>query len=136
MAIITAIQQCMSEKGFSVTPVEMRPDKLTYTFWVEGGSPGDTSAMEDRLECEARFNLPEAEVAFQAQHMLKGAEREAVLADFIDCMTEAGVAGLTGQDTFDVVASRIDALREGGGDDTAALACLDQFAPRLFGPYQ
>jgi len=124
----------MDDKGWDVTPVEMRSDGLTYTFSVQGGTPGDTSAMDDRLDCEGQFNLPDAEVAYQAQHALSGAEREAVFREFAGCMENAGVPGITVRDTVQHVAELVVGLGEAGEDNSAAVACLDQYGSRLYGP--
>lgn len=130
--IVASIRQCMIREGYEVGPVEMRPDGISYGFSITGSVPGDTSAHDDLLECEAQFNLPQAEVAYVNQHSLTGAERERVLAEFVTCMDEAGFPGVTSSDTIQEINERV-AATQGSAKFDEGVVCLDQYGGRLYG---
>lgn len=133
MAIVYAIRSCMLDQGFDANPVEMRSDGLTYTFTVSGGTPGDTTIMEARDGCSMKFNFWEAEVAYQEQNVVTGAEREEMWKNFISCLDDAGVPGVTDTETLEEISQRIAALEDAGHDTSAAATCLNDFANRIFG---
>lgn len=133
VALVTASQQCMAEKGYDVGPVELRDDQLTYGYSIYGGQVGDTSASQDIAECEQPLNFAEAEIAYQEQHVLSGAERERVQAEFLTCLEDAGVAGVTADDSLEQITDRILQLQQSGEDTDAAMVCVNQYGSRLFG---
>lgn len=132
MRIVASIRECMIREGYEVGPVEMRPDGISYGFAVTGGAPGDMSAHDDRLACEANFNLPQAEVAYVNQHTLTGAERERIFAEFVACMDEAGFPGVTSSDTIQEINERVVAT-QGSAKFDEGVICLDQYGGRLYG---
>lgn len=136
LAIVTATHQCMVEKGYDVGPVEMRDDDLTYTFSIYGGEVGGEANGRALHACEQPFNYAEAEVAYQDQNILTGAEREQVYAEFIACLEEAGIPGVSEQDSMDEIVRRLDELGAAGGDPDPGLTCVAEYSGRIFGPYQ
>ncbi|MBZ2199714.1 hypothetical protein [Occultella gossypii] len=133
VALVSAVRQCMVDKGYDVDPVEMRDDDLTYGFSIGGGQVGDTSSGQDLAACEQPLNFADAEIAFQEQNVLTGAEREQVMAEFITCLDDAGVPGITEQDSLEEITQRMVELEESGGDVQPAMACTNQYASRIFG---
>lgn len=133
LALVGAVHQCMADKGYEVGPLEMREDGITYGFSITGGQVGDTSSSQDFAACELPLNFAEAEIAYTEQNVLTGAERERLQAEFLACLEDAGVAGVTANESLEEITQRILRLEESGEDPDEALACVNQYASRLFG---
>lgn len=134
VSIVRAVRHCMMEKGYETDEVEKRQDGVTYGFGFSGGGgQRTTNGQEDLVSCEQEFALMEAELAFQDQHALTGAEREAAFSEFTSCMSAAGVSGITSALSVVEVQERMAELAEAGEDDSAAVACWTQHKSQLFG---
>lgn len=131
LTIVRGVRECMIEKGFEADEVEKRLDGVTYGFTFSGGSgPSDGS---DLVECEQQHGLMEAELAFQDQQALSGADREAVYAELIACLDAAGVPGATSSMDAPEVGQLIGTHKEAGEDVADAERCLTAYSAKLFG---
>jgi hypothetical protein len=137
VSIVRAVHACMADKGYDVEDVQRRTDGVTYGFAfsgsaaerVDGRSPNGSRDLSD---CEQVYGLPEAEVAYQDQQALSGAEREALYAQFVGCMDAAGLDGITVGDQAADVQDRLAAATDSGQDVGAAEGCWTQYSTRLF----
>lgn len=134
--IVGAARQCMVDLGYDATEVEKRPDGLTYWFAIEGGAVGDSDTADDHQRCVEQYDLPQAEVAYQDQNVVTGAEREVILADFAQCMDKAGFPGATLYDSYEEILDRIAVATDYGRLDTEASRCLTDYGSRLYGGTQ
>lgn len=132
-AIVQYAANCMLEKGYEPSSVERRSDGVTYGFGLSGSAGGMETSREDLLACEAEVHLMEAEIAFQDQSALTGTERERVYAEFITCMEEVGVMGITSADDADAVMDKMALFVENGGSEPGSTACYQRFRNDLFG---
>lgn len=133
--IVQYARDCMEEKGYPVGDVYQRDDELTYTFDLDGtlAEMGDADRrQEDMLACEAEMNYADAEIAYQDQNVLSGAEREEKFAEFAECMSGAGVE-VTAADDGAAVTEKIRAFVDAGGAEMPVMSCYDRFSVRLYG---
>ena len=138
VTIVQAVHDCMIDRGFSVTDVEKRADGLSYSFTIDGGSgPGSMTGLENRLVCEGRLNLAEAEIAYQAQHVLAGAEHDVVFQLFATCMDGAGFPDVSADDTSEQIRDRVATVLDAEGPEAIeqAESCWNMYGALLFGPY-
>lgn len=135
VAIVRAVHACMVDKGYDVEDVSRRTDGVTYGFQFSGSGTGSgsLSGQQDLVECEERYGLMAAEIAFQDQVALSGAEREAVYGQLIACLDAAGVTGITSASTALDVGAAIESLERSGADVSAATTCWTQYSTQLFG---
>lgn len=133
LALVSAVRQCMADKGYEVGPIEKREDRVTYGFAITGGQVGDTSSSQDFAACELPLNFADAEIAYQEQNVLAGAERERLQGEFLACLEAAGVGGVTADVPLEEITQRILRLEESGENPDEAFACVSQYASRLFG---
>jgi len=135
LSIVRAVHTCMADEGYDVEEVERRTDGVTYGFQFSGSGTGDgsSSGQQDLVACEERYGLMAAEIAFQDQVALSGAEREAVYAQLVECLDGAGVTGITSSSTAADVGRAIEQLDRAGVDVTDATTCWNQYATQLFG---
>lgn len=131
--IVAAVRQCMMDLGYDVTEIEMRPDGVTYWFGIEGGTGEDLSSADDHEACAWEYNLPQAEVAYQEQNVLTGAEWEASFDDFIACLEDAGISGITPEDSLKTITVRVQEFENAGNNGSAATVCMNDYSPRIFG---
>lgn len=139
VAIVSAVRTCMVERGFDVSEVQKRMDGVSYGITISGGDgPGDTTTQENLLACEARVNLMEAELAYQAQSVLAGAERDVIFDRFQACMTSAGFPGIAPEDSARDILDRLGPVIEERGRGTVEPAedCWNMFGVLLYGPSQ
>lgn len=135
-AIVQYAADCMLEKGYNPSAVERRSDGVTYGFELTGGTTdGIEKSREDLQVCEGEVHLMEAEIAFQDQSALTGAERERVYAEFVTCMDEVGLTGVSSADDAETVQDKMAAFVENGGSEGAAQECYERFRNDLFGSY-
>ncbi|NHT18051.1 hypothetical protein [Cellulomonas sp. IC4_254] len=135
LSIVRAVHSCMADEGYDVEDVERRTDGVTYGFQFSGSGTGSgsSSGQQDLVACEERYGLMAAEIAFQDQVSLSGAEREAVYGQLIACLDGAGVTGITSSSTAADVGQAIQQLERAGTDVTDATTCWNQYSTRLFG---
>ncbi len=128
--IVQYVRDCMEEQGYSVTDVYQRDDGLTYAYDFEDRMGDDD--FELLSECEGEVHLMDAEVAYQDQNTLTGAEREEQFALFAECMTNAGVE-VTAADDGAAVAEKMRAFVDGGGAEMPVTSCYTRYSTRLYG---
>jgi hypothetical protein len=136
VSIVRAVHACMVDKGYDVDDVTKRTDGVTYGFTFSGSGGGDgpsPNRQQDLVACEQQYGLMEAELAYQDQVALGGADREVVFAELAECLDTAGVPGVTSADSAQDVQDRIAALTDSGQDSSAAAACWTSYSTRLFG---
>lgn len=138
VGIVQAVHDCMIDRGFSVTDVEKRGDGVSYGFTIDGGSgPGSMTGQENLLVCEERLNLAEAEIAYTAQHVLAGTERDVVFQLFATCMGGAGFPDVRADDTSEQIRDRMAIVLDAEGPEAIeqAESCWNTYGALLFGPY-
>ncbi len=133
--IVQYARDCMEEKGYPVGDVYQREDELTYTFDLDGSAAemGDVEKRQDDLQvCESEMNYADAEIAYQDQNVLSGAEREERFTEFSACMAGTGVE-VTAADDGAAVREKIRAFVDAGGAEQPVMSCYDRFSVRLYG---
>lgn len=132
-AAVERTADCVAKEGFDVSEVELRPDDVTYGFSITSSNDTDLSLVDGAFAQCSAAHLDSVESRYLGSLELSGAEREAVYAEFTECLKSAGVETVVVGDEEGIVTSKISAVEETGVNVDDAWRCQQKYLIPLFG---
>jgi hypothetical protein len=120
-AALEAARDCLHEAGYTTTPPTVTPDGIRSAYAVFPPAGGESSSEQgDRCWYE---HGEAAESVWLAQHQKPAADHQALTEQYMNCLAELEVTGVTGEMEDWEIATALDAQ----GAPMEAWVCREQY---------
>ena len=131
---IEAEAACVQQAGYQTTPIAKGSDGLTLQFGLSvptgieiGTTAGDSwnaAAQAAQDQCYQRY-AHDVEHAYIAAHVPSGSQRDADFDAMLSCLADAGVTGLSRDDTETQIVNAV--VTQLPNDWSRGFACMDAY---------